>query len=228
MEQLFPDYSDQKMIFRNLKKRNEVENSQIGHEDDDTKRNAIASFFKNFQNMLQTKNEYGEISRKFEELEKAALSIARGDYSQKIDLPGTRTLFARIGILINRMAELSREHMVSRHMFDSVLECVTDSAVLLTDPQGRILYLNQETSRYFKRAKKDIVNLNIATVFTSLKQFAGDNMPAGDTLFLNEWLRPYNTEPFRVEVFIRELRNSLDKADGYLYVLKKVEMDNED
>lgn len=183
---------------------------------------SMVRFMADFRELFDIRIQYEELLQKYEEFEETAMAMASGNFSGKVDLPGTHTLYARLGLLLNRMAGRMQESMVKRHFLDAVLECISDSAVILTDTDGRILYLNQQTAVYLNRAPEDIVDLNIATAFVSQKQFAGDCVPSGDMLAIGEWLRPYNTEPVYVEVFIRTLNDMDGNTAGYLYVLKSI------
>lgn len=228
MEKVVSDYPEIPVGMKKLKEQLEEKIRSMCDEQHHQEKNAMIRFLTDYREMLAIRVQYEELLQKYEEFEAVALAMASGDFSGKIDLPGTYTIYARFGTLLNRMAGRMQESMVRKHYLDAILGCIRDSAVLLTDTTGRVLYQNQQASVYLNRPPEDIINLNIATVFVSQKQFAGDCIPAGDMLALGEQLRPYNAEPFYVEVFIRALSDTEGGPGGYLYMLKKIVEETED
>jgi|GEM_PF-958379 len=227
MEQLLTEYPEIPAGMKKLTEQLEQKIRSMCEEQNNQEKKSMVRILTDFREMLDICAQYEELLQKYEEFETTALALASGDFSGKVDLLGTHTIYARLGLLLNRMAGRMQESMVRRHFLDAVLECISDSAVILTDTDGRILYLNQQTSVYLNRPPEDIVNLNIATAFVSQKQFAGDSAPSGDMLTLGEWLRPYNAEPVYVKVFIRALTGVEGKPAGYLYILKQIGEDME-
>ncbi len=181
--------------------------------------NKFLYFLNSFKSLLDMKVQTDELTRKFDMLEDVVAAMAEGDFSKRVDLPSTKTLFASLGVLMNVLAEELEDRVIKKHYLVQTIELLPDP-VLITDNDGVIIFSNKLACALLNRSLEDVLFLKVANIFATRKQFVTSTF-SWETVTISNLLQPYNMEPIPVEIDILELRDWNNKKDGFIYTIKR-------
>jgi len=179
------------------------------------------SLFQMTNELLETKIQCDELINKFDILSQVVNSVAKGDFSKRVEIPGTNTMFANLGLLLNMLAEELEEKVVKKHYVYEAIELI-DDAVIMTNNQDVIIFANSRAGLMLNRPIHDMLQLKVANIFVHRKHYEEES-----GLWINRpdlgLVQPYNKGPVEVCTSRKELRDSYGEKDGMLYILKNTD-----
>lgn len=162
-----------------------------------------------------------EFQQKSDELTDVISAMGKGDFTKGVYLPGTKTLYATVGMLFNTLAEELEQNVVKKHYCQVLIDSITEAA-LITDNDGYIRFFNPSASQLTNFPSLDLLYFNIANIFESKKQFCDSASRPNGKLNVSGFILPKNLTHVPVDILIKEIKNEEGQTDGYLYIIKRL------
>jgi PAS domain S-box-containing protein len=105
----------------------------------------------------------GRIARPIKALSKFARRIGKGDFTQKIDIPGFKDETGDLANAFNKMIEDLQKTTVSKNYVDNILKSMSSSLVVV-NPDATMKTVNEATCHILGYKEKELVDKPVSTI----------------------------------------------------------------
>lgn len=175
--------------------------------------------YETLTNIINLKLTEKEINSRFEELSDIVISMARLDFSKRMEVPSEQDLFAYISTSINMLNEELGESVVPVNHMQTVIDTM-DELVFITNERGYINLINNKLGLFLDFEKEALFSKNINSLFGA--EWVLQLVKNGESVE-NKVCNLLNSDENLIQVNIsaQPLSHEHQEISGYLFKIKQ-------
>ena len=176
-------------------------------------------FYEALKDLIDLKLNIEEFNNKFDQIGDVMVSMAKGEFNKRVDIPVSRNLFAFIGTSVNSVIDELERNVIKKSFLETLLE-TSSTPIIITDTEGIILFSNKAAYVFTNYPPDGLSRLIIKNLFVGKSNYIIPE--SGEALEqMNVSVVLYNELTTKeAKLNIRHIYNRQGTIEGYIYLLE--------